>query len=83
MFFEKLHVLFNNLPSHIKKISRDNRRYIYNFDGVLVGNNSYFKETRGYIHIDYTKLSNNIYFVKIPIENNKLRVHTHIDINLV
>ena len=83
MFFKKLHVLFNDLPSHIKKISRDNRRYIYNFDSVLVGNNSYFNETRGYIHIDYTKLSNNIYFIKIPIENNKLCVHTHIDINLV
>ena len=46
MFFKKLHVLFNNLPSHINKIFKDNRRYIYNFDSVLVGNDSYFNETR-------------------------------------
>ena len=83
MFFKKLHVLFNDLPSQIKRIIRDNQRYIYNFNGVLVGNDSYFSETRGYIHIDYTKLSNNIYFVKIPIENNKLYLRTYIDINLV
>ena len=83
MFFKKLHVLFNDLPSHINKIIKDNRRYIYNFDSVLVGNDSYFNETRGYIRIDYTKLSNNVYFVKIPMNIYKLYIQTFIDINLI
>ena len=82
-FFKNLHVLFNDLPSHINKIMKDNRRYTYNFDSVLVGNDSYFKETRGYGHMDYTKLSNNVYFVKIPMNIYKLYIHTFIDINLI
>ena len=52
MFLKKLHVLFSELPSRIKKNSRDNRRYIYNFSGVLGNNDGYFSVTRGFIHID-------------------------------
>ena len=29
IFLKKLHVLFSDLPSHLNKISKDNRRYIY------------------------------------------------------
>ena len=42
MFFKKLHVLLNNLPSHFKKISKDNRMYIYNFASVLSDTDAYF-----------------------------------------
>ena len=83
MFFKKLHVLFNDLPSHINKIIKDNRMYIYNFESVLVGTDTYFIETRGYIRIDYTKLSNNVYLVKIPVSIYKLYIHTFIDISLI
>ena len=42
MFSKKLHVLLNNLPSHFKKISKDNRMYIYNFASVLSDTDAYF-----------------------------------------
>ena len=77
LFFKKLHVLFDDLPGHIKKIGRDDRRYICNFSIELADDGGYFNETRGCIHINYEKLTNNIYFVKIPIENNKLYIHTY------
>ena len=66
-----------------KKISRDDRRYIYNFSIELADDGGYSNETRGYTHINHEKITNNIYFVKTPIENNKLYIHTYIDINLV
>ena len=80
MFFKKLHVLLNDLPSHFKKISKDNRMDIYNFAGVLSDNDAYFCVTRGFIRIEYKKMSNNIYSVKIPIQNRKLYLHTYIEI---
>ena len=64
MFFKKLHVLLNDLPSHFKKIGKD----------------AYFCVTRGFIRIEYKKISNNIYSVKILIQNSKLYLHTYIEI---
>ena len=69
-------MLFDDLPGHIKKISRDDRRCICNFSIELADDGGYFNETRGYIPTNYEKL-NNIYFVKIPTENNKLYIHTY------
>ena len=83
MFFKKLHVLFNDLPSHFKKISKDNKRYIYNFDGALADNGGYFNAIRGFIRIEYKKMSNNVYSVKMTIKNNKLFICAYIDINLL
>ena len=80
MFFKKLHELLNNLPSHFKKISKDNRMYIYNFASVLSDTDAYFYLTRVFIRIEYKKMSNNIYSVKIPIQNSKLYLHTYIEI---
>ena len=82
MFFKKLQVLFNDLPSHIKKISEDNKKYIYNFDGILADDNGYFSITRGFIHITYKKLTSNVYSVNIPIKNSKLYLRTYIDTSL-
>ena len=42
IFFKNLHVLLNELPGHINKISKENKRYIYNFSGVLENNDGYF-----------------------------------------
>ena len=33
IFFKKLHVLLNELPDDINKISKENKRYIYKFNG--------------------------------------------------
>ena len=78
MFFKKLHLLLNDLSSHFKKIGNDNRTYIYNFAGVLSDSDAYFCVTRGFIRIEYKKISNNIYFVEIPIQNSKLYLPTYI-----
>ena len=67
MFFKKLHVLFNELLSHISKISRDNKRYICNIGGVLGDKDGYFTITRACVHINYIILTDNVYSVKIPI----------------
>ena len=67
----------------LKKITKDNKGYIYNFDGALADNGGYFHAIRGFIRIEYKKLSNNIYSVKMPIKNNKLFIRAYIDINLV
>ena len=75
-------MLFNNLPGHIKKISEDNKRYIYNFDGILADDSGYFSITGGFIHIIYKKLTSNVYSVNIPIKNSKLYLRTYIDTNL-
>ena len=81
MFFKKLHVLINDLPTHFKKIGKDNKRYIYNFVGVLSDNDEYFCATSGSIDIKYKKLSYNIYSVKIPIKNSELYLHTYVELN--
>ena len=83
MFFKKLSVLFNDLPGYISKISKDNQRYIHNFSSELEDNDDYFNETRGYIHIECVKISNNVYFVRIAMKIYKLYIHTFIDINSI
>ena len=57
LFFKKLHVLFDDLHGHIKKISRDDWRDIYNFSIELADYDGYFNETRGYIHINFEKIT--------------------------
>ena len=81
--FNKLHVLFNDLPGYISKNSKDNQRYIYNFSSELGNNDNYFNETRGYIHIECAEISNNVDFVRIPMKIYKLYIHTFIDINSI
>ena len=83
MFFKKSQVLFNELPNHIKDISKDNKRYIYNFEGVLADGKGCFNVTRGFIHITYKMLTSNVYSVKIPIKESKLYLKTYVDINLL
>ena len=34
IFFKNLHVLLNELPGHINKISKENKRYIYNIYNI-------------------------------------------------
>ena len=82
MFFKKLHVFFNDLSSHLKNISKDNKRYIYNFEGVLADDKGYFNLTTGFIHTTYKMLTSNVYSVKKPIKDSKLYLKTYIDINL-
>ena len=83
MLFKKLQVLFNELPNHIKNISKDNKRYIYNFEGVLADGKGCFNVTRGFVHITYKMLTSNVYSVKIPIKESKLYLKTYVDINLL
>ena len=83
MFFKNLQVLFNELPNHIKNISKDNKRYIYNFDRVLADGKGYFNVTRGFVHITYKTLTSNVYSVKIPIKESKLYLKMYVDINLL
>ena len=80
-FIKKLQVLFNDLPSYIEK-NKDNQMYIYSFNSEL-GDNEYFKGVREFIRIEYVKISNNVYFVKVPRKIYKLYIHTFIDINLI
>ena len=81
MFFKKLHLLFNDLPTHCKEITKDNKTYICNFTGVLSDNDEFLCVTRGLIHVKYKKLSSNIYSVKIPIKNSELYLHTYVELN--
>ena len=69
IFYKKLHALLNELPGHINKISKENKRYIYNVSGVLENNDSYSCVTRGFVHINYKRLTDNTYSFKIPIKN--------------
>ena len=48
-------MLFDDLPGHIKKISKDDWRYICNFSTELADDGGYLNENRGYIHINYEK----------------------------
>ena len=83
MFFKNLHVLLNDLPGYISKISEDNQRYKCNFSSELGDNDDYFNETRGYIHIEYAEISSNVHFVRIAMKIYKLYIHTFIDINSI
>ena len=78
IFFKNLHVLLNELPGHINKISKENKRYIYNFSGVLENNDGYFCVTRGFVHINYKRLPDNIYSVQIPIKKMLKCTYVHI-----
>ena len=83
MFFKKLQALFHELPNHIKNISQDNERYIYNFEHVLADGKGYFNVTRGFVHIRYKMLTSNLYSVKKPIKESKLYLKKYVDINLL
>ena len=80
---KKLHVLLQNLPSYLKKIDlkiNENKGHFVNFGTNFFGN-KYFYDTRGYIRINCSKLTNNNYMVSIPIKNGS-KVVLNLDIKI-
>ena len=81
IFFKKLHVLLQNLPSYLKKVDlkiNENKDHFVN-SGTDFLDNKFFDDTGGYIRTNCSKLTNNNYMVKYTYKNgSKVVINLHI-----
>ena len=85
VFFKTLYVILHNLPCYFKKlnikINKSEERFV-NFWSDF-NDNDYFYDTRGYIRINYIKLSIDKYLVGIPVKNGSTVIlHIYVNINI-
>ena len=78
-------MILNNLPCYSKKlnikINKSDERFV-NFWSDF-NDNDYFYDTRGYIRINYIKLSIDKCLVGIPVKNGSTVIlHIYVNINI-
>ena len=86
MFFKKLQVILQKLPVYLTEIDikiNKEGQYLFNFFHEI-HNRSYFKDSkdiRGFISVNYLKLSNNMCQICVPVKNTQIPVISYININ--
>ena len=86
MFFKKFQIILQELPVYLKDINikineSDNNLFNLFYD---VDDRSYFKDSkdvRGFIRVNYVKLSNNIYQISVAVKNTPIPIISYININ--
>ena len=86
MFLKKLQIILQELPVYLKDINikineSDNNLFNLFYD---VDDRSYFKDSkdvRGFIRVNYVKLSNNIYQISVAVKNTPIPIISYININ--
>ena len=86
MFLKKLQIILQELPVYLKDINikineSDNNLFNLFYD---VDDRSYFKDSkdvRGFIRVNYIKLSNNIYQINVAVKNTPIPIISYININ--
>ena len=86
MFLKKLQIILQELPVYLKDINikineSDNNLFNFFYD---LDDRSYFKDSkdvRGFIRVNYIKLSNNIYQISVAVKNTPIPIISYININ--
>ena len=86
MFLKKLQIILQELPVYLKDINikineSDNNLFNFFYD---LDDRSYFKDSkdiRGFIRVNYIKLSNNIYQINVAVKNTPISIISYININ--
>ena len=86
MFLKKLQIILQELPVYLKDINikineSDNNLFNFFYD---LDDRSYFKDSkdvRGFIRVNYVKLSNNIYQISVAVKNTPIPIISYININ--
>ena len=86
MFLKKLQIILQELPVYLKDINikineSDNNLFNLFYD---LDHRSYFKDSkdvRGFIRVNYIKLSNNIYQINVAVKNTPIPIISYININ--
>ena len=85
MFLKKLQIILQELPVYLKDINikineGDNNLFNFFYD---LDDRSYFKDSkdiRGFIRVNYIKLSNNIYQINVAVKNTPISIISYINI---
>ena len=86
MFFKKLQVILQKLPVYLTEIDikiNEEGQHLFNFFHEI-DNRSYFKDSkdiRGFIRVNYLKLSNNMCQICVAVKNTLIPVMSCININ--
>ena len=86
MFLKKLQIILQELPVYLKDINikineSDNNLFNFFYD---LDHRSYFKDSkdiRGFIRVNYIKLSNKIYQINVAVKNTPIPIISYININ--
>ena len=85
-FFKKLQVILQKLPVYLTEIDikiNEEGNHLFNFFYEL-DDRSYFKnskDSKGFIRVNYIKLSNNLYQISVAVKNTPIPVISYININ--
>ena len=85
-FFEKVQVILKKLPIYLKEIDieiNQEGNHLFNFFHEL-DNRSYFidnKEIKGFIKVNYIKLSDNIYQTYVIVKKSPMPIISYINVN--
>ena len=85
-FFKKLQVILQKLPVYLTEIDikiNEEGNHLFNFFYEL-DDRSYFKNSKdikGFIRVNYIKLSNNLYQISVAVKNTPIPVISYININ--
>ena len=86
MFFKKLQVILQKLPVYLTEIDikiNEEGNHLFNFFYEL-DDRSYFKDSKdikGFIIVNYVKLSNNMYQISVVVKNTPTAVISYINID--
>ena len=86
MFFKKLQVILQKLPIYLTEIDitiNQEGNHLFNFFHAL-DDRSYFIDSqhiRGFIRVNYIKLSDNIYPITVLVKNSPIPVISYINVN--
>ena len=86
MFFKKLQVILQKLPAYLTEIDikiNEEGQHLFSFFHEI-DNRSYFKDSkdiRGFIRVNYLKLSNNMCQICVAVKNTLIPVMSCININ--
>ena len=86
MFFKKLQVILQKLPIYLTEIDitiNQEGNHLFNFFHEL-DDRSHFIDSqhiRGFIRVNYIKLSDNIYPITVLVKNSPIPVISYINVN--
>ena len=80
MFFKKLQVILHKLPVYLSETDININEEVNNLFNFFFGldDTSYFIDTRGFVAVNYIKLSNNTYQISVTVRNVRILLISYI-----
>ena len=80
MFFKKLQVILHKLPVYLSETDININEEVNNLFNFFFGldDTSYFIDTRGFVAVNYIKLSNNTYQISVTVRNVRIPLISYI-----